>query len=154
MRNTLFAAAAVCALGIVVTAYAKGVDYSSPYDDETAQGLHFSALEFSIPRDPLLWSADPGWEAHHTPARMLTPAVDTLRTAIPVGTPAAEAANLLHKAGARCAAPGGPELVCRYRDVQTPYGGEYWDNVVWQVKLSLADGRVGDLAVSRDWSRQ
>ena len=154
MRNIFLGTAIVCALGFAVTTNARGVDYSNPYDDEATHGLHFSALEFAIPRDPLLWSSDPGWGAHHTPADMLAPALGALRAAIPVGTLAEEATNLLHKAGARCSTSGAGELVCRYRDVQTPYGGEYWDNVVWQVKLSLADGRVGDLAVSRDWSRQ
>ena len=153
MRNIILGAAAVCALGFTVAAKARGADYSNPYQSESDRGLHFSALEFAIPRDPLLWSADPGWQAHHTPALMLAPAVDALRMAIPVGTSADDAAALLRRAGARCSAPGGGELVCRYRDVQTPYGGEYWDNVVWQVKVSLVDGRVDELAVSRDWSR-
>ena len=154
MRNIFLGAAVGCILGFTVAGHARGVDYSNPYQSESDRGLHFSSLEFAIPRDPLLWSADPGWEAHHTPAPMLEPALDALRAAVPAGTSAREATRLLDQAGARCSAPGDGELVCHYRDVQTPYGGTYWDDVVWQVKVSLNGGRVDELAVSRDWSRR
>ena len=122
--------------------------------ERTAPTLRFADLEFSMPTDPLLWSSDPGWEAHHTPASLLTSATDTLRSAIPTGTRADDAEARLSKAGGRCTAVSAGTIECRCRDVETPYGGDYWDQVNWKVMMSVADGRVNDLSVSRDWTRR
>ena len=107
-----------------------------------------------MPTDPLLWSSDPGWKPHATSPQLLVDAREQLRDAVPVGTPAVQAAAMLHRAGARCAAPAGAELVCRYEDTENPYGGDFHDNVTWTVTLALANDRVGDLTVRRDWTRR
>jgi hypothetical protein len=104
--------------------------------------------------DPLTWSSDPGWQLHRTPARNLADASSTLRSAIPAGTSAADAAALLQSAGAHCSAVSDARLVCSYRDVQTPYEGQYWDNVLWRVWLDTGNGRVDNLVVTRDWTRR
>lgn len=124
------------------------------YDDHPDRGLRFADLEFSMPTDPLL----PSWASYdfvvHTPEQYLADATARLRKAVPAGTPAADAATALTRAGARCAQATGPTLTCRYRDVETPWGGEYFDSVTWTVTLPLVDGRVADLAVTRDWKRR
>ena len=115
--------------------------------------MRFADLEAGIGTDPRLWSTDPRWGAHHTPAQMLVRATQALRAAVPAGTAAADAAAVLDKAGAHCANTGGG-LDCRYHAVQTPYGGADFDNVTWQVKLAVAEGRVSNLMVTRDWTRR
>lgn len=124
------------------------------YEDHPDRGLRFADLEFAMPTDPLL----PSWASYgyvvHTPAQYLADATARLRQAIPAGTAAADAVAVLTRAGARCAQPAGPALTCRYRDVETPWGGEYFDSVTWTVTLPLVDGRVADLAVTRDWKRR
>jgi hypothetical protein len=155
MRIAILNTCAVIAFVAVGTAAeARGFDYSNPYDDDVRSGLHFADLEFSMPTDPYTWSSDPGWEPHHTPARFLAEARDAIGSAVPNGTPATDAALVLHKAGARCASASVQELDCHYRDVETPYGGQYWDNVVWEIKLPLVDGRVAGVTVTRDWMRR
>ncbi len=135
--------------------HAQSDPHLNPYDDEAPHhGLNFGDMEYAMPTDPYLWSADPGWEPHHTPARYLTDAVEQLRAAVPAGTPATKAAAILHKAGARCGAPSGNQVQCHYNWVETPHGGEDWDNITWKVNLTLESGQVSDLAVSRDWSRR
>lgn len=104
--------------------------------------------------DPLTWSSDPGWQLHRTPASDLAGASDALRSAIPAGTSLAGAEAVLRKAGTHCAGAADDQLVCSYRDVQTPQEGQYWDNILWRVWLDLADGRVGKVAVTRDWTRR
>jgi hypothetical protein len=126
--------------------------YSEPA--EAPHGLRFADLEASMPTDPLSWSSDPGWQLHRTPADQMAEATDVLRAAIPVGTAAADAAAVMQRAGARCAASGSAQLVCRYRDAETPYSGQYWDNILWRAWLNLADGRVSSLVVTRDWTRR
>ncbi len=122
------------------------------YDDHPTHGLHFADFEFSMPRDPLLWSTDPMWTAHHTPARFLADATAQLRAAVPNGMAAEQASAVLRAAGAHCAAPQSGEMTCRYRDVETPW--DYTDAVVWNVKVPLAGGHVTGLSVTRDWSRR
>jgi hypothetical protein len=128
--------------------------YNDPDDDTPHHGLRFSDLEFGIPTDPYLWSADPGWEPHHTPDRYLTDATDQLRTAVPAGTSSSAAAAILRKAGARCKPTSDSQLQCLYHDVETPHGGDDWDSVTWKVNLSLVNGEVSDLTVVREWARQ
>ena len=167
MRIPLLAITSMLALGVVcVTPAAAQVRangkysalgdqfYNDPDDNARHHGLNFGDLEVSMPTDPYLWSADPGWEPHHTPARYLADATEQLRTAVPVGTPAVRAAAILHQAGARCGAPSGTQLQCHYNWVESPHGGEDWDNISWQVNVSLDIGQVSDLAVSRDWNRR
>lgn len=133
---------------------AAGAADSDSYDNgASAHGLRFADLEFAMPTDPLLWSADPGWEVHHTPARLLKDAEAQLRAVVPVGMPSRDAAAILRVAGARCAPATAETLSCTYKDHETPYGGDFWDQVTWRVRLSLAADRVTDLAVTRDWSR-
>jgi hypothetical protein len=127
---------------------------ADPNEDFAQQPLRFANLEFAMPTDPLLWSSDPGWKPHRTPPQLLASAREQLRDAVPVGTPAAQAAAVLRAAGARCAAPTGAELVCRYEDTENPQGGDYHDNITWTVTAALANGEVGDLAVRRDWTRR
>jgi hypothetical protein len=155
MRTAILNACAIAALAVVGTAaHARGIDYSNPYDDGVRSGLHFADLEFSMPTDPYTWSSDPNWEPHHTPARMLAEAQAAIGSAVPNGTSAADAALILHKAGARCVAAQAQQLDCRYRDVETPYGGQYTDNVLWKISLPLVDGRVNGVTVTRDWMRR
>jgi hypothetical protein len=125
--------------------------YNDPY--EPPHGLRFSVLEAAIGTDPLTWSSDPGWQLHRTPEAQLAEATDVIRAAIPVGTAAADAAALLHKAGARCATSSDAQVVCHYRDAETPYAGEYFDNVLWRVWLDTDGGRVTHVEVTRDWTR-
>lgn len=124
------------------------------YEDHPDRGLRFADMEFDMPTDPLL----PSWVSFshviHTPPQYLADATAKLRAAVPVGTDAAAAAAILAKAGARCAQPTGEALACRYRDVETPWGGEYFDSINWTITMPLAGGRVTDLAVTRDWTRR
>jgi hypothetical protein len=124
------------------------------YQDHPARGLRFADMEFAMPTDPLL----PSWvglsHVIRTPAEYLADATSQLRAAIPAGTDASAAAVMLAKAGAHCGQPTGGALVCQYRDVETPWGGEYFDAVKWTVTMPLAGGRVSDLAVTRDWTRR
>ena len=124
------------------------------YDDHPDRGLRFADMEFAMPTDPLL----PSWvglsHVIHTPAPFLSDATAKLRAAIPVGIDASTAAAPLAKAGAHCGQPKAGSLICRYRDVETPWGGEYFDSVNWTVTMPLSDGRVTDLAVVRDWTRR
>jgi hypothetical protein len=152
-RITPMLAAIVLAAGLTSAAQAGGSAYPDPYDQPSGS-LHFADLETSVGSDPRLWSADPRWEAHRTPADLLAKANAALHSAVPAGTTADHAAAVLAKAGAHCGAPGAAELDCRYNTVQTPFGGADFDNVTWNVKLALADGRVGDIAVTRDWTRR
>ena len=154
MQLSLKAAALIGLFSLAAPLHAQSDPRLDPYDDAPHHGLRFGDLEFGIPTDPYLWSADPGWQPHHTPARLLTDAADQLRAAVPAGTPAAAAAEILHKAGARCRQPSGSQLQCLYHDVQTPHGGDDWDSVTWKVNLALDNGQVSDLAVARDWTRQ
>ena len=153
MRSVRFGFTVILAFGLAATAHSENSPNTGPFA-QAPHGLRFANFELTMPTDPLLWSSDPGWEAHHTPARLLSVVTDTLRTAIPVGSAATDAAALLHNAGAHCVAASASELACHYHDVETPFGGEYWDDVTWQVKLGLADGRVSNLAVTRDWTRR
>ena len=154
MQFSLKTAALTALISIASPLHAQSDPRLDPYNDAPHHGLNFGDLEFSMPTDPYLWSADPGWEPHHTPARYLTDAIDQLRTAVPAGTPAATAYATLRKAGAHCRAASDNQLQCQYHWVETPYGGEYWDNITWQVNLTLDNGQVSDLAVSRDWDRR
>jgi hypothetical protein len=124
------------------------------YEDHPYRGLRFADMEFAMPTDPLL----PSWVSFshviHTPAQYLADAAGQLRAAIPTGTDAGVAAATLIKAGARCAQPAGEVLTCRYRDVETPWGGEYFDAINWTVTMPLAAGRVTGLTVTRDWTRR
>lgn len=124
------------------------------YEDHPDRGLRFADLEFSMPTDPLL----PSWVSYdhvvHTPAQFLADATARLRGAIPAGMAATDAAAVLTRAGARCTQGTGTTLTCRYRDVETPWGGEYFDSVTWTVTMPLIDGKVADLAVTRDWKRR
>lgn len=124
------------------------------YEDHPDRGLRFADMEFAMPTDPLL----PSWVSFshviHTPSRYLDDATAKLRAAIPVGSEASAAAGILAKAGARCRQPGPDVLTCGYRDVETPWGGEYWDSVSWTVTMPLVAGRVADLTVARDWTRR
>lgn len=124
------------------------------YEDHPDRGLRFADMEFAMPTDPLL----PSWVgvSHqiHTPAQYLSEASLQLHTAIPAGTDAAAAVAVLAKAGAHCALPTATALTCHYRDVETPWGGEYFDSVTWTVNVALSDGRVRDVAVMRDWLRR
>lgn len=107
-----------------------------------------------MPTDPLLWSSDPGWRPHATSPQLLADARQQLRHAVPVGSLAAEAAAVLRRAGAHCAQPTDAALVCRYEDVENPWGGDYHDNITWTVTMALTAGRVGQLVVRRDWTRR
>lgn len=158
MRSRLLAVFTLALVASAVPAAAHAVDYSNPYDDHAEHRLRFAALEFSMPTDPLLWSSDPGWEAHHTPARLLANATEQLRQAVPVGTNAEQAGDILRKAGAHCGPASsfgatGQDLTCTFKDTEYPYGGDYTDDVVWRVTMPLQDGRVNGLTVVRDWSR-
>jgi hypothetical protein len=166
MRNNLLAVTTACILGVTsalaTAASAQAQDtsrYAAPGDHfyqepaEAPQGLRFANLEEAMGTDPLTWSSDPGWQLHRTPANQLAEAAATLQSALPEGTSAQDAAALLHKAGARCGSATAVQLVCGYHDAQTPYGGQYFDNVQWRVWLDLADGRVSHLTVTRDWTR-
>jgi hypothetical protein len=123
----------------------------SLYEDHPVHGLHFSDLEFSMPRDPLLPSTAVAWSAHHTPSHFLVTAVAQLRRAIPFGTNLARANEVLQNAGAHCKSPNPDEMLCLYRGVETPEGE--FDAIEWNVKLTLANGQVTGLAVTRDWWR-
>jgi hypothetical protein len=125
--------------------------YNDP--QEAPHGLRFADLEAATGTDPLTWSSDPGWKLHRTPENQLTEATDIIRAAIPAGTSAAEAAALLGKAGARCANDRDAQIVCHYRDAETPDSDAYFDNVLWRVWLDTAGGRVTHVAVTRDWMR-
>lgn len=134
--------------------------YAAPGDrfyvgpQSAPQGMRFANFEAAMARDPATRSSDPGWQLHRTPAVELTDANYALHTAIPDGTGVNEAAALLHKAGARCAAAANAgQIVCGYRDAETPFNGAYFDNVQWRVWLDTADGRVSHLTVTRDWTR-
>lgn len=168
MKTTILGIATACTLGLTVAlataapAQAQAGSpgrYAAPGDQfyvepqQAPQQLRFANLEAAMPRDPSTWSSDPGWQLHRTPASQLADASNTLRAVIPAGTTATEAAALLHKAGARCATGNNSQLVCSYRGAETPYGGVYFDNVKWRVWLDVADGRVSNLAVTRDWTR-
>jgi hypothetical protein len=128
--------------------------YADPYDDASQHAPRFADFEFGMSTDPLLWSTDPGWKPHHTPARLLADASAQLHAAIPAGTSVETATAWLRQAGARCGAVSGDTVECRYRDVETPWEGSYVDNVTWRVHLAVTSGRVSDLAVSRDWIRR
>ncbi len=125
--------------------------YNDPY--KPPQGLRFSMLEAAIGTDPLTWSSDPGWQLHRTPERQLAEASEMIRAAIPPGTPMTVAVALLQKAGARCPAGRDTQFVCHYRDAETPYAGQYFDNVLWRVWLDTVDARVTHVEVTRDWTR-
>lgn len=153
IRATAISLFALAASAITGCAHADGFDFSDPYGDGVRPGLHFNALEAAMPTDPLLWSADPGWKPHHTPADALAPAHDALRTAVPRGMLAGDARVALERAGAKCAAGAVGELDCRYSDVETPRRGMYTDDVTWHVKVALVDGRAGHIDVARDWTR-
>lgn len=148
-----FAALNICAAIAIVAAAtiasAREIDYSN-----ASPKLHFADLEFGMPTDPYTWTSDPNWEPHHTPAQFLAEARNAIGSAVPNGTSATDAALILHKAGARCTAATSRELDCRYRDVETPYGGQYTDNVLWKISLPLVDGRVNGVTVTRDWMRR
>ena len=159
---TALAIAFGCATAVTVDAQVRSLGkyaalgdqfYNDP-DDDPPRGPRFADLESSIRTDSVLGSTDPGLEMHHTSARLLGPATDALRAAIPAGTAEVDAVRILRKAGARCSAAGSAELDCSYQGVAIPYGGEPQANVIWQVRLALADGWVSDLAVSRDWTRR
>lgn len=156
MKITVAAVAAMLGLALAqpVAAQPRADFDANPYDDGAPAGLRFAALEFAMPTDPLLWSSDPGWRPHHTPQRLLADAIAQLRTAVPAGTPAADAGLALTKAGARCRAARDQVLECRYRDVETPWEGSAFDAVTWTVRLTLAQGLVTDMSVSRDWTRR
>ena len=143
---------------VTACAHADGFDFSNPYaDDNPRPGLHFADIEAAIPTDPFLWSADPGWKPHHTPADMLAPAHDAVRLAVPRGMPAGDARLALEHAGAQCFTSAVTELDCRYRDIETPMrsasGDPATDDVTWSVKIALVDGRASDIALARDWTR-
>ncbi|HZU63503.1 MAG TPA: hypothetical protein VFF98_07460 [Novosphingobium sp.] len=142
------------ALGAGGVAQAHDAPYQAHlYGRAPSAGLHFADLEYAMPSDPLTWSSDPGWEAHHTPARFMTDAQSALAAAVPAGLSAAEAAQRLHMAGAHCRQPAGAELSCTYKTVETPR--TYWDAVTWTVAMPLtADGRVASMSVTRDWTRR
>ena len=148
--------ATICALAMMTygSAAAAHVSYENPYDDAPHHGLRFADLEFTMPTDPLLWSNDPGTEAHHTPASIMADATRQLRAAIPEGTPAQAATASLKKAGARCTETDPTALKCRYRTIETPSGDDYWDDVTWNITVPLSQGRVADLIVTRDWTRR
>ena len=152
MRYIFWGVAALCPIVLGAAAHADANHANDPYY-EASHGLRFADLEFAMPRNPRLWSSDPRWEVHHTPARQLTSASEALHAAIPDGTPVAEAATRLRQAGAKCAAATATGLECRYNDVETPFGTD-WDNVTWRVKLALGNGRVSGIIVSRDWTRR
>jgi len=157
--NVRLISATALALVIGSPVAAHSVDFSNPYGGETHHGLRFADLEFGMPTDPLLWSADPGWEPHHTPLRLLADANDQLSRSVPIGTNVEDAVAVLRKAGARCgrassAGVSGAYLTCAFRDVEFPYGGDYTDNVTWKVTMPLQDGRVSGLNVTRDWTRR
>ena len=154
MQTFLKAAALISLASFASPLHAQSDPRLDPYAEVTHTGLNFGDLEYAMPTDPYLWSADPGWEPHHTPARYLADAADQLRAAVPTGTPAAMAVAILHKAGAHCGAASGSQVQCHYDWVETPHGGQDWDNITWKVNLVLRDGQVRDLAVSRDWTRQ
>jgi hypothetical protein len=124
------------------------------YQDHPDHGLRFADMEFDMPTDPLLPSYVGMSYVIHTPAHYLADATNRLRSAIPGGTDAATAAATLAKAGAHCVRHTGDALICRYRDVETPWGGEYFDAITWTVTMPLAGGHVADLAVARDWTRR
>lgn len=158
MRPHLLAVLALSLVAQVGPALAHSVDYANPYDDGAQHRLRFAALEFSMPTDPLLWSSDPGWEPHETPAKLLEDAKEQLRRAVPVGTNAEEARDILRKAGAHCGPASsfgvsGEDLTCTFKDTEYPYGGDYTDDVTWTVEMPLQDGRVNGMRVLRHWSR-
>jgi hypothetical protein len=156
---TLGVAVALAAAGPALAQDATPGNYQAPGDQfyrapaAAPHGLQFADLEAAMPADPLTWSSDPGWQLHRTPPSDLADATDTLRAAIPVGTATATAATLLARAGASCAGGSDARLVCRYRDAETPYAGEYFDNVLWRVWLDTAGGRVTHVELTRDWTR-
>jgi hypothetical protein len=94
------------------------------YQDHPDHGLRFADMEFDMPTDPLLPSYVGMSYVIHTPAHYLADATNRLRSAIPGGTDAATAAATLAKAGAHCVRHTGDALICRYRDVETP-----WDHL-------------------------
>ncbi|WP_028639628.1 hypothetical protein [Novosphingobium acidiphilum] len=149
-RSIAAAAFGIIALFGVTTAHAQ----EEFYEDHPDHGLRFADMEFDMPTDPLL----PSWVSFshviHTPAQFLAGATAKLRAAVPVGTDAAAAAGILAKAGAHCGQPTGNAMACHYRDVETPWGGEYFDAINWTITLPLANGHVADLAVARDWTRR
>ncbi len=168
MRKHLFRTATACRLSLTIAfvlvypaqaqiaalgKYAALGDqfYNDP--EKPHHDLSFSRLEAAVGNDPLTWSSDPGWQLHRTPESQIAEASNQIRAAIAVGTPMANAAALLHRAGARCDSGGPTRIVCHYRDAETPYGGQYFDNVLWRVWLDAADGRVTHVAVTRDWTR-
>jgi len=138
----------LAALLLAAPAYAQSDDD----EDSGPRALNFGDLEYAVPRDPLLWSSSPPFAEQHTPKSWIAPAVERLRTAIPLGTSAEEAAAIIHKAGAKCKSVAASELTCTYRDAQTPYPDDI-DSVVWTVSFALADGRVSDMNVKRNWYR-
>lgn len=145
---------------IAVPCVAGSVGRSDPLDPYNAgvrSGLHFSDLEAAIPTDPFLWSADPGWKPHKTPAEILEPAHAALRMAVPLGMPASDALFVLERAGAKCFVSAVTELDCHYRDIETPMrgasGDPATDDVTWYVKIALIDGRAGHIDVARNWTR-
>lgn len=159
--NTVLAVAGLFLTTVMSSScFAVGLGGSNPldpYSDGRRSGLHFADLEAAIPTDPFLWSADPGWKPHHTPAEMLQPALEALRAAVPLGMPAGDARLALEYAGAKCFTSAVTELDCRYRDVETPMrgasGDPATDDVTWYVKIALIDGRAGHIDVARDWTR-
>lgn len=146
----LAALLAVSAMTAAVPAQAQDAFYETHPD----RGLHFADLEFGMTDDPLLPTTLGLSHVIHTPAQYLADANGKLHAAIPAGTEAATAAAILMRAGAHCAQPTNGMLTCGYRDVETPWGGEYFDAIKWTVTLPLADGRVTDLTVTRDWTRR
>jgi len=153
MRRDLLTALVLASLASASAARPHG--YSDAYDDDAHRGLRFADLEYAMPADPLLWSTDPGWEPHRTPAAQLHDATERLQAAVPTGTRAEDAAAVLRKAGAKCAPASSPgaNLTCTYQDVEFLDGGDYTDNVIWTVAMPLQDRRVASLAVNRIWSR-
>jgi hypothetical protein len=45
-------------------------------------------------------------------------------------------------------------MTCRYRDTEFPDGGDYTDNVTWQIHLPVSGGQIGEAMVTRDWTRR
>jgi len=141
------AAIALMCLSLAIPVHAQSDD-----EDEAPKALNFGDLEYAMPRNPMLWTNTPLWAEQRTPRRQLMPALESLKTAVPVGTAAENAAETLHKAGAHCQVTSATEMNCRYRDSETPWP-DYFDSIVWNVKLSLTDGKVSDIDVTRKWYR-
>ncbi|MBS0254094.1 MAG: hypothetical protein JSS36_02495 [Proteobacteria bacterium] len=146
--------AAASALLFGTLAQAAPANLADPYGEAPAAALRFADLEFAMPTDPLLWSSDPGWKPHATPQHYLADAETRIRAAIPPGTDPAHAAAVLRKAGARCGKPDAAAMVCRYDDLEMPWGGDFHDNVTWTVRVALAKGAVSGIAVAREWTRR